>query len=255
MLRLSLAFLTAAAGIMGVNAHAYVASVTTGGVAYPGWAPFTDPYLNPVPVRVERRILDNGPVTDVYNVNITCNKGGNIPTTLFANVTAGSTVKFQWDQWPNGLHSGPVMTYMAKCPNGCESFKGDTGSPWFKIDQSGYNPTLSPPWASDRLSAQGASWTVTIPKSIANGEYLLINGKCRHEILALHVASTVGGAQFYPHCFQIKVTGGGSAIPSGVALPGVYNPTEPGILTQLWWYSPQNTSATYTIPGGPVWQG
>lgn len=42
----------------------------------------------------------------------------------------------------------------------------------------------------DRLAAQGASWTVTIPKSIANGEYLL-----RHEILGLHVAGTVGGAQ------------------------------------------------------------
>ncbi|KAF9035185.1 hypothetical protein BJ165DRAFT_1533689 [Panaeolus papilionaceus] len=51
--------------------HGYVASITTGGVTYPGWAPFTDPngafnrYLNPVPVRAERRITDNGPTTDV----------------------------------------------------------------------------------------------------------------------------------------------------------------------------------------------
>lgn len=27
------------------------------------------------------------------------------------------------------------MTYLAKCPNGCASFKGDTGNIWVKIDQ------------------------------------------------------------------------------------------------------------------------
>jgi hypothetical protein len=43
----------------------------------------------------------------------------------------------------------------------------------------------------DRLAAAGAKWDVTIPASIAPGEYIL-----RHEILGLHVAATVGGAQF-----------------------------------------------------------
>ena len=43
----------------------------------------------------------------------------------------------------------------------------------------------------DRLAAAGAKWNVKIPASIAPGEYLL-----RHEILGLHVAATLGGAQF-----------------------------------------------------------
>ena len=82
------------------------------------------------------------------------------------------------------------MTYMAKCTNGCANFKGDSGTPWVKIDHFGWDPKQTPAWGSDRLAAQGASWTVTIPKSISNGEYLL-----RHEILGLHVAGTAGGAQ------------------------------------------------------------
>ncbi|PPQ71917.1 hypothetical protein CVT24_008058 [Panaeolus cyanescens] len=273
-----IALVITAAAIDSVAGHGYVASITTGGVTYPGWAPFTDPCVLQLPVlnleltieRAERKITDNGPVTDVTSKDLTCNKGGNVPTTLFANVVAGSQVKFQWDQWAANIHSGPVLTYMAKCTNGCANFKGDSGSPWFKIDHFGYDRNLSPSWGSDRLSSQGASWTVTIPKSISNGEYLLIStlmllsaieasnmlsSLYRHEILALHAAGTVGGAQFYPHCFQIQVTGGGSANPSGVAIPGIYKATEPGVLTQLWWYTPSNTSATYTIPGGPVWSG
>ncbi|KAF8152575.1 endoglucanase-4 [Crassisporium funariophilum] len=237
------------AGIQGAFAHGYLASFISNGVTYPGWAPFTDPYQTPVPVRVARKVTDNGPVENVASPDITCNRGGNIPTNLFADVTAGSQVKFQWDQWGSS-HSGPVMTYMAKCNGGCANFKGDSGSPWFKIDHWGWDKTATPPWGSDRLAKQGASWTVTIPKSISNGEYLLM-----HEILGLHVAGNVGMAQFYPHCVQVKVTGGGSANPSGVTLPGAYKATEPGIWTQLWWYSASNASASYPIPGGPVWTG
>ncbi|KAF8608541.1 glycoside hydrolase [Ceratobasidium sp. AG-I] len=233
-----------------VQGHGYLATFISGGVSYPGWAPFSDPYVSPRPVRVEREILDNGPVTDVTHANITCNKGGNVPTALFASVVAGTNVTFQWDQWGSS-HSGPVMTYIAKCPNGCATFKGDSGAVWVKIDQWGWDKTATPAWGSDRLAAAGAKWTVKIPASIAPGEYLL-----RHEILGLHVAATVGGAQFYPSCVQIKLTGSGTkALPTGVALPGAYVATDPGILTQLWWFSSSNATASYTPPGGGVWTG
>lgn len=43
------------------------------------------------------------------------------------------------------------------------------------------------------------------------------------EAIALHVASTFGGAQFYLSCGQVEVTGGGSGTPGPlVAIPGVY---------------------------------
>ncbi|KAG9035048.1 hypothetical protein FRB95_012196 [Tulasnella sp. JGI-2019a] len=141
------------------------------------------------------------------------------------------------------------MTYVAKCPNGCSTFKGDTGNIWVKIDHDGYVSTRTPqPWAEETLRSETEqTYTVTIPASLASGEYLL-----RHEILGLHVASTLNGAQFYPNCLQITVTGGGSANPTGIAFPGAYQPTDPSILTQLWWYAPSNTTASYVIPGGSV---
>lgn len=43
------------------------------------------------------------------------------------------------------------------------------------------------------------------------------------EAIALHTASTYGGAQFYISCGQIEVTNGGSGNPGPlVAIPGVY---------------------------------
>jgi lytic cellulose monooxygenase (C1-hydroxylating) len=50
------------------------------------------------------------------------------------------------------------------------------------------------------------------------------------EHIALHSASSSGGAQFYIACAQLNITGGGSANPSTVSIPGVYKASDPGIL-------------------------
>lgn len=89
--------------------------------------------------------------------------------------------------------------------------------------------------------------SVTIPRKLAAGEYLL-----RHELLALHGATSVGGAQFYPVYIQLIVTGGGSASPSDLAFPGAYSATDPGI-----YFNPFQGDAAnqkYVGPGGPVHQ-
>jgi len=140
------------------------------------------------------------------------------------------------------------MTYIAKCPNGCANFKGDSGSVWVKIDQDAYYPArTSMPWGENILH-NGGKYSVVIPVGLANGEYIL-----RHEVFGLHVAGNLMSAQFYPNCVQVKVQNGGSkTLPAGIALLGAYKPTDPGILTQLWWYNPSNTTATYVAPGGPV---
>jgi cellulase len=53
-------------------------------------------------------------------------------------------------------------------------------------------------------------------------------------------------------CVQIKVTSAGAkTLPAGVAIPGTYTATDPGILFNL--YSGSITS--YTIPGPAVWNG
>lgn len=81
-------------------------------------------------------------------------------------------------------------------------------------------------WAVEDLIANGGTHTVTIPKCIQSGDYLL-----RYELLALHSVYSKMGAQFYTGYAQITVTGGtNSKTPSTVSIPGVYAQNDPGIL-------------------------
>jgi hypothetical protein len=67
-----------------------------------------------------------------------------------------------------------------------------------------------------------------LPKTLAAGNYLM-----RHEIIALHLGSEPGGAEFYVVCGQLKVGGNQSGAPAPselVSFPGGYTDTDPGIL-------------------------
>ena len=68
----------------------------------------------------------------------------------------------------------------------------------------------------------------------------------RHELTSLHSAWAYPGAQFYPSCFQVAVTGSGSATGPAqkVAFPGAYSATTPGVVFDIY----QGTG-DYTIPG------
>lgn len=82
---------------------------------------------------------------------------------------------------------------------------------------------------------------MTIPSCIPAGDYLI-----RNEQIALHVAQSEGGAQFYLSCGQLTVTGGGSKTPTNLAaFPGAYSATDPGILININYPKPTN----YTNPG------
>uniref|UniRef100_A0A1C9ZP88-2 Isoform LPMO9A-1 of AA9 family lytic polysaccharide monooxygenase A n=1 Tax=Gloeophyllum trabeum TaxID=104355 RepID=A0A1C9ZP88-2 len=210
--------------------HGYVDQVTIGGQVYTGYQPYQDPYESPVPQRIERAIPGNGPVEDLTLLDIQCNGSGGSgtkPAALIASAAAGDEIAFHWTTWPSS-HVGPVITYMGKVPSNTDiTSYSPTGSDviWFKIDEAGYE---NGKWAAtDIMSAQNSTWTVTIPKALAPGQYIV-----RHEIIALHQAETYPGAQFYPDCFQVQVTGPGTETPTSQALvsfPGGYTPTTPGI--------------------------
>jgi len=129
---------------------------------------------------------------------------------------------------------------MAACGDDCTNFDA-TGNVWFKIDQLGLvsGETDTGTWATSLLIKNNLMWTVTIPKTLMPGAYLL-----RMEILALHSA---GAPQFYPSCQQIVLAGSGTASPSAaelVAIPGYYkNDTSTNI--DIW----TNSQTTYTIAG------
>ncbi|KAI0775751.1 glycosyl hydrolase family 61-domain-containing protein [Trametes elegans] len=195
----------ALAGPAAVNAHGYVTGIQIGDKNYPGYAPFTDPYLDPVPTRIERQIPDDGPVTDFSSTDLICNKGGETPAAETATTAAGTSVTFIWTTWP-GDHMGYVSSYMAECKPDC--IKANINDlEWFKVDAEGYS---NGKWASTKLIENGSKWTSTIPSELKAGNYLM-----RHEIIALHDANQ---PQMYPMCIQLKVTDGGNQEPSGDSL-------------------------------------
>ena len=80
-------------------------------------------------------------------------------------------------------------------------------------------------WILLSFSDNGASFDVTLPQNLAPGGYLI-----RHEIIALHLAEQIGGAEFYPMCTQVTIGGNGNGVPSPtVSFPGAYSDTDPGI--------------------------
>lgn len=146
-----------------------------------------------------------------------------------------------------GAHYGPVIVYMAAVADATSAEGSDAA--WFKVFQD--------TWASNGTSGSDDNWgtkdlntccgmmDVVIPTDIAPGDYLL-----RAEAIALHSAGSSGGAQFYMTCFQLTVTGSGTASPDTVSLPGAYDATDAGILINIY-----QSMSTYAAPGPTVYSG
>lgn len=160
-------------------------------------------------------------------------------------VAAGDKINLQWTTWPDS-HHGPVIDYLANCGDSCETVDKTTLK-FFKIDGVGLvdDTTVPGTWGDDQLIANNQSWMVEIPPTLAPGNYVL-----RHELIALHSAGTEGGAQNYPQCFNLQVTGSGSAQPSGILGTELYKATDAGILVNIY-----TSLSTYVVPGPTLISG
>lgn len=134
-----------------------------------------------------------------------------------ATVAAGGTVDFQWNTWP-ASHIGPIITYIANCGSDCTTVDKTTLE-WVKIDEAGIDLDTQV-WPTDDMIANNNTWSITVPSTIASGDYVF-----RHEIIAMHGAGSEGGAQNYPFCVNIAVTGGGSDSPAGTLGTALYTST------------------------------
>ena len=132
-----------------------------------------------------------------------------------------------------------------------DAASADGSSGWFKIFQDGWakNPSGAVGdddyWGVKDLNKCCGRMSVKIPSDIAPGDYLL-----RAEVIALHTAGSSGGAQLYMTCFQLSVTGSGTASPATVLFPGAYKATDPGILVNI-----HAALSSYTVPGPAVYSG
>ncbi|KIK68802.1 carbohydrate-binding module family 1 protein [Collybiopsis luxurians FD-317 M1] len=190
--------------------------------------------------------LSNNPVTDVTSNDLTCNVSPT-PSNGVCSVKPGDSVTVEMHQQPNdrscaneaigGAHYGPINIYLAPVANAITA-DGPSAS-WFKISEIGLPSSNPDYWGTEVLNDNCGHYTFTIPPNIKPGNYLL-----RAEVIALHVASSVGGAQFYMSCYQINIGGTGTVSPAGVKIPGAYSATDPGILINI--YQQLNS---YQIPG------
>lgn len=193
---------------------------------------------------------NNNPVKDLSSPDIVCNVNGGTPAPEFVSVAAGDELAFEWyhdsraDDIIDGSHQGPIITWIAEYTE-----DDGTGAIWSKIDEDGYDGSE---WAVDRLIANGGKHELTVPEGLAAGKYLI-----RQEIIALHESDTAfseneaRGAQFYPSCVQVEVTGSGSAVPDqGFDFNADYSYEDPGIVFDLY-----GDVTDYEIPGPEVWSG
>ncbi|RYP45066.1 hypothetical protein DL768_008538 [Monosporascus sp. mg162] len=232
-------------------AHGYIDNGTIGGQFYEFYQINSDPWTNPKPERISRPVQGNGPVENVNYADLQCGgytDGGVVgsePAKLHAAAAAGSTNTLRWTLWPES-HMGPVITYMARCPDsGCQDYMPGDAAVWFKIQEDGREGT-SNVWGDEELkTAPNDGYKYTIPSCLKPGYYIV-----RNEIIALHAAWQYPGAQFYPGCHQVEVTGSGTVIPSTnlVSFPGAYKGSDPGVTYDAYKAQP------YTIPGPPVFK-
>lgn len=204
-----------------------------------------------------RRPLSNSPVENVASPNIVCNANSG-PVPGKCPVAAGSTVTVEIHQQPGdrtcaqpaigGQHYGPIVVYLSKVS---DSSTADGSAGWFKIFENGWSKKSGSTrgdddfWGVKDIETCCGRMNVKIPSDIPSGDYLL-----RAEAIALHAASPNGGAQFYMSCFQLSVTGGGSASPATVNFPGAYKASDPGIGTSI-----HGNLSGYTIPGPALYAG
>jgi cellulase len=187
-------------------------------------------------------------------------------------------VRVKWDapgEWPPS-HKGPVVDYIAACNGPCSEAEPEALK-FVKIAELGWIDASrdSGFWAADKLRDDDSSCTsdstlfpfircgflvcllticegnINIPSGLKAGEYVL-----RTEIIALHVADLPEpfGAEFYPQCVSLSVTGDGDKVVSGgVVAESLYKPTDPGVnYTTL---HDGDEHADYIIPGPAVWSG
>ncbi|CAI4212012.1 unnamed protein product [Parascedosporium putredinis] len=175
-----------------------------------------------------RTPTNNSPVKDLTSRDLVCNVNGAKAAPKFISAAAGDTLTFEWyhdnrgDDIVDLSHLGPIITWIAEYTE----------------------------WAVQKLVANKGLWDFDLPSNLAPGQYLI-----RQEIIAHHESDAAfnvnpaRGAQFYPSCVQVEVSGSGSAVPDQAFDFNVdYTYADPGIVFNLY-----GGYKTYQIPGPAVW--
>jgi hypothetical protein len=229
-----------------VAAHGSLHAAWIDGKYYPAPLPQEDASQYTI-----RSINDINPVKGTNNPDLNCGHGAQ-RAGLVADAAPGSKLEFAWRNGELGTwvhNTGPVLTYLAPCGNGgCAKFDS-ANAQFFKISELGKHADGNGWFMADLTTGPNATTSVTLPANLPAGEYLV-----RHELIAMQLGMSPGGAEFYPACMQIRLSAPSrtaAAIPSGkevVTFPGGYSDNDPGILDP----NIYNPGSAYTFPGPAI---
>jgi len=161
------------------------------------------------------------PVTDLGSSDMACGKDGTKGVARTCGMNGGQEITFEYRQWPDDPskqslawgHMGPCAVYLKKVEDATTD--GATGDGWFKLWDEGYDES-SGKWCTQKMIENKGRISVTIPDSLAGGDYLV-----RPELLALHNIAVKNQPEYYLGCAQVHLSSSGSAGPeSTVSIPG-----------------------------------
>ncbi|KAL1606284.1 hypothetical protein SLS60_003686 [Paraconiothyrium brasiliense] len=190
------------------------------------------------------------------------------PSPFTAPVDAGSDVKFTWQHdgecggqevgW-DCSHHGWTATWLAPCNGDCKDVQKENLS-FFKIHQAGLinypagtryaeggDKENTGYWGTDAIFYDnGNSQTVTIPKDLPSGNYVL-----RTEVASVHNNGDVSQRQFWPQALNIAINNGNdnAQVPSGIKATEIYSSSDPQLTFDLYQHE---AGITFDAPGPAV---
>ncbi|KAH7102398.1 glycosyl hydrolase family 61-domain-containing protein [Auriculariales sp. MPI-PUGE-AT-0066] len=216
-----------------VQGHGWVSSVMANGKIYKAPVPNGEKISSP-----HRQINSINPIRDLNSVHLTCGYSAKAaPLTM--EVTAGTNILYKWwagnQNWPHKY--GPVMLYAYKCPGAAKDCMPGHKKGWALIDAAGFEAN-GVDWIQNRFY-KGQGVAAHVPAGMPDGVYLF-----RHEIIALHIADTVG-----PSSTQAARRKNATMETLGaelVSLPGAYKKGNPSLFKSI--FNGTNKK-NYRMPG------
>ncbi|KAJ6256503.1 Endoglucanase-4 [Drechslerella dactyloides] len=245
----STSLLAALSAVTSVMGHGYIFEYVIDGKSFAGYNPYSaSKYASGITQAWTPPVVGGGvtvgaaPPVLMRNgyTELACQRGAK-PAPEVAPASAGSKISFYWNQWPP-THRGPIITWLGDCGGDCRTVDA-TQMNWFKIDEAG---VMNGKWASEIFVAQGNRWTIQLPKNIKSGQYIM-----RHDVVNLEDNPRPDGAQFYPHCTNLEISGGtAQSNPRSLPLNKILVANDPSLKVLANPGAP--VPQTYVVPGGRV---
>lgn len=143
-----------------VNAHGFVGTISVNGASVTTGANPSNKFQTPAPETPGWLAdnIDNGFV-GVTGPDAICHKAAT-PGASYLAVAPGDTINLKWSDWPES-HKGPVIDYLAPCPDNDCTTADPAALSFVKIAANGLASGSSPgTWADDIMIQNSLTWDV-----------------------------------------------------------------------------------------------